>query len=114
MTMGAWFGASELVVVCLGCFVLQTRAQVGNVQSSLLAPNLTGAAAVADGTVQRPYQVILKECYPFSIPKAAEAGGGFTGYAVDQVDGINTEEYPFNVQYYLLDTSYDGALEMLG
>jgi hypothetical protein len=103
--------AALTTILCLvGCLPEQARATSASVASALQAPNLTGAAAIADGTSARPYQAVVKQCYPFSMQSAT---GVVTGYLVKQIDTLDSNDSPFNVQYTVSNASYDGTLQLL-
>ena len=109
MTTGGCIRVAALLFLCLGSCVSQTRANTAG-SAQYAVPNLTGAAALADGTVGKPYVAIVKECYPFSF---LDSAGSVSGYLIDQVTALNTGESPLNMQYVISNTTYTGTLEML-
>lgn len=108
---GARVRVVALVFVCLGCCFPQTRANAA-VANRYAAPNLTGAAAVADGSVAKPYIAIVKECFPFSSPNPT-APGGVSGYLIDQMAALNTPDSPLHIKYAISNSTYTGTLEQL-
>lgn len=107
---GARVRAVSLALASL--LVAHARAQQCQcLPSTVVLPNLTAAAALADGSKERPYQAILKECYPFAMRD--DETGTFYGYHFDQINMIDTKDAPFNINYTLVDATFDGALELL-
>lgn len=111
-----WVRAIALGAACLASgLVPRVRAQ-----SSPSPPvNVTGKAAVADGTDQRPYQVLVKDCYPFFTRASAVDASDrdskplYGGYGVEQLMSIHTDAEPFRVEYTTIDATFDEALQAL-
>eukprot|EP00227_Mantoniella_beaufortii_P008999 CAMPEP_0197580844 /NCGR_PEP_ID=MMETSP1326-20131121/4537_1 /TAXON_ID=1155430 /ORGANISM="Genus nov. species nov., Strain RCC2288" /LENGTH=523 /DNA_ID=CAMNT_0043144667 /DNA_START=123 /DNA_END=1690 /DNA_ORIENTATION=- len=96
-------------LVALALLALVARVPPVLAQTSIVTPVLRGAAAVADGTLAAPYEVLGKECYPFLFFEDDKA----KGFLVDQLAGVSTAEAPFNVRYHISNTTYDGSLHLL-
>ena len=75
------------------------------------APSLKGHAHIADGTSAKPYQALVKDCYPFSVWDSEL--DFFWGYHIDQMNTLHSEASPFRVNYTRSNTTYDGTLELL-
>ena len=108
---GAGVRVAALVFVCLGCCFPQTRANAA-VSTQFAAPNLTGAAAMADGSSSKPYVAIVKECFPFAFPDPTRTSG-VSGYLIDQMNALNSPDSPMHIKYTMTNTSYTGTLEQL-
>ena len=107
--------AASLVAVACFLFVVG-RLPPTWAQSQQLPkiPALTGTAALADGTLSRPYEVVVKACGPFAtVTRDIHGDVQFGGYHLDQMKAIHTDAHPFHLNYTLTNASYDNALDLL-